>query len=772
MIGKVISHYKILAKLGEGGMGVVYKVLDVKLDRHTVLKFLPPDLTRDRQAKERFIIEAKAASSLDHPNVCTIYEINETDDEQLFIAMAYYEGETLKEKVASGQLSVNSVIEIATQIASGLSRAHEAGIVHRDIKPSNLVITKRNEVKIIDFGLAKLAGQQHLTKSGATLGTVAYMSPEQAQGMPVDHRTDIWSLGVVMYEMLTGQLPFQGHYDQAVMYAIVNTDPQPVMQLRPETPEGLAQVVGKALNKNPAERYQHIDELLDELKAGGKQSASKALKQSPPSRKPALKKRGLLFIGATILLAALIYAGIHFLPKSPQRFDAIAVLPLQNLSGDPEQEYFADGMTEALIANLAKIKSLRVISRTSVMQFKNTREPLPEIAKKLNVDAVVEGSVTLAEGRVRVTAQLLDAVQDRHLWAENYDRNLRDVLALQSEVTDAIVSELRVQLTPQEQQLVTNVWPVDPEAYQLYLKGRAYINDSFAFEKALEAFQKATHLDPTFAEAYAGLALSYIAVREAYMVGKAPPQEIFPRAKAAALKAVALDNTIGEAYAALGNIKFHFDWDWQGAEQDFQHALKLEPQNTEILFHYSFYLVLRGRFDEGIAMRKRAIELDPLSALFGVTLGWCYRFARRYDEGIAHLREWIKMYPSQEFSYNYHIASNYVEAGMYPEAIAAGKKAGVSLQLAYIYAVSGKKAEALALLEELLEISKREYVEPMFIVIIYAALGDKEQAMQWLQKGYENRTPYMTYLKTEPGLDPLRSDPRFVELCRKMGLEE
>lgn len=281
MIGKVISHYKILAKLGEGGMGVVYKVLDVKLDRHTVLKFLPPDLTRDRQAKERFIIEAKAASSLDHPNVCTIYEINETDDEQLFIAMAYYEGETLKEKVASGQLSVNSVIEIATQIASGLARAHEAGIVHRDIKPSNLVITKRNEVKIIDFGLAKLAGQQHLTKSGATLGTVAYMSPEQAQGMPVDHRTDIWSLGVVMYEMLTGQLPFQGHYDQAVMYAIVNTDPQPVMQLRPETPEGLAQVVGKALNKNPAERYQHIDELLDELKAGGKQSASKALKQSP-----------------------------------------------------------------------------------------------------------------------------------------------------------------------------------------------------------------------------------------------------------------------------------------------------------------------------------------------------------------------------------------------------------------------------------------------------------------------------------------------------------
>ncbi|NUM76799.1 protein kinase [candidate division KSB1 bacterium] len=769
MIGRTISHYKILAKLGEGGMGVVYKALDVKLDRHVVLKFLPPDLTRDRQAKERFIIEAKAASSLDHPNVCTIYEINETAEGHLFIAMAYYDGETLKEQVARGRLQVESVLEIAKQIASGLSRAHEAGIVHRDIKPSNLVITKRNEVKIIDFGLAKLAGQQHLTKSGATLGTVAYMSPEQAQGLPVDHRTDIWSLGVVMYEMLTGQLPFQGHYDQAVMYGIVNTDPQPVMQLRPEAPEGLAQVVGKALNKNPAERYQHIDELLDELKVGGKQSASKALKQSSPSRKSALKKRGLLFIGATILLAALIYVGIHFLPKSPARFDSIAVLPLQNLSGDPEQEYFADGMTEALIANLAKIKSLRVISRTSVMQFKNTREPLPEIAKKLNVDAVVEGSVALAEGRVRVTAQLLDAVQDRHLWAENYDRNLRDVLALQSEVTDAIVSELRVQLTPQEQQQVTNVRPVDPEAYQHYLKGREYFNN-IAFEKGVENFQRAILLDPAFAPSYAGLATCYVWSRLAGPSGGPQPKEVYPRAKAAALKALSLDKNLGEAYAALAMIKFYYDWEWESPDQDFKHALDLEPQNMTIMVSYSGYLRFRGKFDEGIELLQKAIALDPLSPAYSMMIGRAYGLARRYNESIVKLQPLLEVYPNH-WAAIYQLAWNYYFKGMYEEALSFAKRGPELHQKIYIFARTGKRNEALKFLDELKDFSSRQYHDAFYTAVAYVGLGDYEQAFEYLNKAYLDRSSEMILLQIEPALDPIRSDPRYAELCRKMGLE-
>lgn len=769
MISQTVSHYRILSELCRGGMGVVYKALDVKLDRHVVLKFLPPDLTRDSQAKERFIIEAKAASSLDHPNVCTIYEINETAEGHLFIAMAYYDGETLKEQVARGRLQVESVLEIAQQIASGLSRAHEAGIVHRDIKPSNLVITKRNEVKIIDFGLAKLAGQQHLTKSGATLGTVAYMSPEQAQGLPVDHRTDIWSLGVVMYEMLTGQLPFQGHYDQAVMYAIVNTDPQPLMQLRPEAPASLAQVVGKALNKNPAERYQHIDELLDELKVGGKQSASKALKRSSPSRKPVLKKRGLLFIGATILLAALIYAGIHFLPKSPARFASIAVLPLQNLSGDTEQEYFADGMTEALIANLAKIKSLRVISRTSIMTYKNARKPLPEIAKELNVDAVVEGSVALAEGRVRVTAQLIDAVQDRHLWAENYDRNLRDVLALQSEVVDAIAGELRIQLMPQEQ-LVTSVQPVDPEAYQHYLKGREYFNN-IAFEKGVESFQKAILLDPTFAPAYASLATCYIFMRMAGPGGGPLPREVYPRAKAAALKALAIDKNLAEAYTALAAIKYNYDGDWKGPEQDFKRALDLEPNNTITLLMYSSYLRFTRRFDEGMKLMQEAVSIDPLSPAYSMSFGRAFGLARRYDASIAKVQPLLELYPNH-WAVNYQMAWNYYFKDMHKEALAYADRGPELHQKIYIYARAGRRDEALKFLDELKDFSSHQYHDAFYTAVAYIGLGDYEQAFEYLNQAYLDRSSEMILLTIEPALDPIRPDPRYAELCRKMGLEE
>jgi len=386
MLGQIISHYKILEKLGAGGMGVVYKAQDLKLDRFVVLKFLSSDLTRDEKAKERFIVEAKAASALDHPNVCTIYEINETDDGRLFIAMAYYDGETLAAKIKqqkeNSKASLDWAIDITVQIASGLSRAHEAGIVHRDIKPANVIITKRHEVKILDFGLAKLAGQQHLTKSGATLGTIAYMSPQQAQGLEVDHRTDIWSLGVVMYEMLTGQLPFQGHYDQAVMYAIVNVAPAAVRSLRSEVSGRLAAIIEKALAKKLDERYQHIDGLLEDLKSPTKKIASNPSVSAP---KLGNKKKWYLYGSLLVFLAALIFAGYYFFQKSTQTIDSIAVLPLQNLSGDPEQEYFADGMTEALIMNLAKIKSLRVISRTSVMQFKKTHEPLPEIAKSPSI---------------------------------------------------------------------------------------------------------------------------------------------------------------------------------------------------------------------------------------------------------------------------------------------------------------------------------------------------------------------------------------------------
>ncbi|NUO80613.1 protein kinase [candidate division KSB1 bacterium] len=771
MLGQILSHYKILSKLGEGGMGVVYKAEDLRLGRNVVLKFLAPHLTRDAQALERFSNEAKTASSLDHPNICTIYEIGETEDERMFIAMAYYEGETLAQQAARGNLQVERAVEIATQIANGLACAHEAGITHRDVKPANVIITKRGEVKLLDFGLAKLAGQQHLTKTGATLGTVAYMSPEQAQGLPVDQRTDIWSLGVVFYEMLAGKLPFEGEYDQAILYAVVNVDHTPIAKLRPDLPSNLAQVIDKALAKRPAERYQRVEDLLVDLKTPSAPHArTQALSKLSNLRKVFSPKRFAWLSGILGLLAVMFFGAKYLLTPKEPRFDSIAVLPLQNLSGDPEQEYFADGMTEALIANLAKIKSLRVISRTSVMQFKNTREPLPEIAKKLNVDAVVEGSVTLADGRVRVTAQLIDAAQDRHLWAENYDRNLRDVLALQSEVTDAIVNELRVQLTTQEQQRVTNVRPVDPEAYQHYLKGREYFNN-YAFDKGIESFQQAINVDPAFASAYASLAMCYVWTRVAGPGGGAPPKEVFPRARAAAMKALALDENLGEAQAALAMVKFYYDWEWNSPEQYFKNAVGLEPQNTIILLSYTSYLTLAGRFDEGIAILKKAIALDPLSPVFSTIIGRTYGLARRYDESIVSLRPLLEVYPNH-FAVIYQMGWNYLFKGMYQEALAYADEGPTFHHRIYIYAVAGKRDKALKLLDELLEFSRRQYHDAFWTAVAYVGLGDHEMAFEWLNKAYEERSVSLVFLKTEPALDPLRSDPRFVELCRKTGLEE
>jgi len=560
MTGKIISHYKILEKLGGGGMGVVYKAEDAKLKRSVALKFLPFDLTRDDEAKERFVHEAQAASALDHPNICNIHEIDETADGQIFICMAYYEGETLKKKVASGKatpagLQVANTIDIAMQIAQGLARAHEAGITHRDIKPANIMITNRGEVKIVDFGLAKLAGRTKITKSGTTMGTVAYMSPEQAQGAETDHRTDIWSLGVVLYEMLTGQLPFRGEYEMAMMYSIVNTDPKTVRSLRSEVSVGLEQIINKALAKKPEERYQQIDELLADLKSPTQKSESK---KPFSTRKLAIGRRGYLYAGLAVLILGVVLAGIFLRPKSAEAIDSIAVLPLENMTGDPNQEYFVDGMTEALIANLAKISSLRVISRTSIMQYKKARKSLPDIAKELNVAAIVEGSVLRSDGRVRITAQLIDAPKDRHMWANSYDRDLRDVLALQSEVTTAIVREIQVKLTPQEQTQLTKTRTVTPQAYDAYLQGRYFLKkwteeDS---KKALKYFQEAIELDPTYAQAHAGLADYYT---QSSFWGFIFPKDSYPKAKAAAAKALELDETIAEAHNTLAQIKLVFD---------------------------------------------------------------------------------------------------------------------------------------------------------------------------------------------------------------------
>jgi len=554
MIGKIISHYRILEKLGEGGMGVVYKAQDTKLDRIVALKFLPKHLLYDSEAKTRFENEAKSASALNHTNITTIYEIDEVEGE-CFICMEYAEGKSVKELIKEKTFSIEEILNISIQIAEGLNAAHKKSIVHRDIKSDNIMLTDEGLVKIMDFGLAKLRGVSKLTKTGTTLGTMHYMSPEQVQGTEVDERSDIFSFGVVLYEMITGQLPFKGEHEAAVIYSILNEAPEPLARYKAGVPGELQRVVDKALAKNRDERYQHVDEMIADLK-----SIRRKLETTPTvheSGKPKrLKKRSAyIYANFAFLIVILILIKLFFFTPSRTPIDSLAVLPLQNLSGDVNQEYFSDGMTEALITELQKIKSLRVISRTSVMRYKKTEKLLPEIAKDLNVKGVVEGSVSREGDIVRVSVQLIQASPEKHLWARNFDRPMQNILALQSEVAQAIANEIGASLTPQERTRLTSSRPVSPESYQLYLKGCFFWNKATApaAEKSVEYFQQAIEKDSNFAAPHAALADAYALLGQMAALSQA---EYVPKQKKAVMKALEIDDGMGEAHTqAWGSSK-------------------------------------------------------------------------------------------------------------------------------------------------------------------------------------------------------------------------
>ncbi|RKY95299.1 MAG: protein kinase, partial [Ignavibacteriae bacterium] len=510
MIGKTISHYKILEKLGGGGMGVVYKAEDTKLDRTVALKFLPQHLHLDKEAEQRFISEAKSASSFDHPNICTIHDIGKTDDDQLFIAMASYEGETLKKKLDKGPVNVEEAIDIATQIAEGLKKAHQKGIVHRDIKPANIFITNDGLVKILDFGLAKVSSQAQITTMGTTMGTVAYMSPEQTKGEEVDQRTDIWSFGVVLYEMLSGELPFKGDYEQAIIYSILNEEPKAITGIRSSLTLELEQIINKMLSKKINERYASGDNLLVDLQKVSKEIKTGIKTSGSNKNKKASNKKYILGSAILLILSVILLFVLNPPSEEGHIIKSLAVLPLDNFSHDPDQEYFVDGMTEALITELSKIQSLTVISRTSVMQFKGTKKTLPEIAKELNVDAIIEGSALLLNDKVRISAQLVDAF-DKHRWAESYDRNLEDVFTIHHEVAIDIAREVQKNIMSQDKMLSPNQYPKNSEVYQLYLKGRyfLYLYTYDSQKKAIQYFEQVIKLDPDYALGYAGLADVY-----------------------------------------------------------------------------------------------------------------------------------------------------------------------------------------------------------------------------------------------------------------------
>jgi len=765
MIGHTISHYIILEHIGAGGMGVVYKAEDTKLKRLVALKFLPAAFATDPTTKERFINEAQSASALEHPNICNIHEIDESEDGQLFISMAYYEGETLQNKIKYERLRSKEAIEYTLQIAEGLRKAHEKGIIHRDIKPANIIITNDEEAKILDFGLAKFRGQSKLSKSGSTLGTVAYMSPEQARGEEVDYRTDIWSLGVMLCEMVTGELPFNGEYEQGLVYAIINEDPDlSKMSDIPNSVE-IKSIIQKCLTKDLNKRYQHIDMLVNDLKDIGEEVNSVHIKKSKNNR--------LIVYPLILITLLIILIGAYFISPSEESIDSIAVLPLANHSGDPSQEYFSDGMTEAIISELANIKALKVISRTSAMCYKNTDKLLPEIANELNVEAILEGSILRVGEKVRITAQLIKADEDQHLWAKNYERDLKNILLLQREVAQDIVDGVKVSLSEQEKGALSSERSIVPQAYEAYLQGKYHWNkrSEADLNKSIQYFEKAIEIDSNYAEAYAGLAQTYIVmVAWNFMDAK----EGDAKSSIYAKKALELNDRLSSGYVALG-ANLEQKWRWKEAEEAYKKAIELSPNNATAHQWYSEILTPLGRHQEAIYEMQIARDLDPLSEIIIHNSGLTYCFAREYNAAKHYFNRIISL--NEDFGNPHYF--------LYLISLANSE---YDMAIKHIKDMFSKDEE----MKNLIDTTERTYqtkgingyrrwvieymkshpedMVPYEISIHYAALSEPDSAFKWLEMQYTNKTNFIRHLNVDPLWDNLRSDPRFNDLLRRMNL--
>jgi TolB-like protein/Tfp pilus assembly protein PilF/predicted Ser/Thr protein kinase len=791
VINHKISHYRIIDKIGEGGMGVVYHAWDEKLHRDVALKFMPVASPKDKRAQERLVREARAASALNHPHICTIYEVDEADGEA-YIAMEYVQGRPLSKQIPSDGLPAGAVTRYGAQIADALAHAHEHGVVHRDLKSSNILITPEGQVKVLDFGLAKrqVANEADvqtrsgasLTPAGAVVGTLHYIAPEVFRGEPADARSDIWALGVVLYEMAAGKRPFEAHTAYELGSAILREPPAP---LATAPPPALCAMIERCLAKEPGQRYQHASEVRAALEAIGTNTASISLPPTAPVptglAARALSRRSLLMFGAVVGASLLVLVGLKLAQKGrgggSGKIQSLAVLPLENLSGDAKQDYFADGMTDALITELSQVRALRVISRTSVMQYKGVRKPIPQIARELHVDAVVEGSVVRSGDRVRISAELIQAANEQNLWAQKYERDFSDVLALQSDVASAIVGEIQIKLTQQEQTRLVTTRPVVPAAYDAYLQGRDYASKRTgdALSQSLRYFQQAIKLDPTYAPAYAGLADTYALLSD---YGSGSPTELLPKAEEAANKAVQLDDNLAEAHASLGHSRYsHLEW--AGVASEYQRAIELNPGYAPAHHWYAIFLAETGREEEGLAEIALAEELDPRSQIISANVAWCYYLAGRYDQAIEQARKTIELNPSFPGGHEY-LAQAYLEKGMYQETFEEFQKA-LSLsrgetpyqaELANAYAAAGRKQDARRMLQALLELSRHQYVSPYSLAFVYAGLGDKDQVFDWLNKAYEERSVHLMSIQVHPRFASLRSDPRFEALVRRIGLPE
>jgi len=756
-------------------MGVVYKAEDTKLKRTVALKFLPPELTHIPDVKDRFMREAQAAAALDHPNICTVYEFDEAE-EKTFISMAYVEGQSLRKKLESGPLELDEALRIATQVAEGLQIAHKKGIVHRDIKSSNIMVDDRNQAKIMDFGLARMTGGTLLTKEGTAMGTIAYMSPEQARGEAVDHRSDIWSFGVVLYEMFGGQLPFKGEHDQGVVYSILNKKPKPITELRSEIPVSIGQVVDKALEKDPDKRYQNTEDLLDDLKSISAGIVPEEIKVRLRKAKLRRRKRAILYAGAAGMVIVIAVLALTLFTGRAEAIDSIAVLPLENLTGDTEKEFFVDVATEELIGKLGQISGLRrVISRTTVMKYKETDKTLSEIARELNVDCVVEGSVQQAGDIVRIQVRLIDALpEEQNLWGQTYERAMSDVLVMYGEMARAIADKARINLTDDELTRLTNASQVDPESYDAYLKGLAYRDKATpeGLKIALQYFDLAIEIDPNNALAHVGIANVW-ALR--YQFGMVPRQEAMPLITTPLEKALELDNTLAYAYVELGGYRCFTEWDWEGAEKELQQAIRLNPNDAGAHYVYSHLLCIMGRTEEALPQSELALELDPLSPGCYLFYGIVLRYHRRYDDAIAAFRTVLEIEPNFPFGL-VNLAMTLGQKGLHDEQLAINRKIlAYDAELTEALEDGFEKAGNKGAYRAIADLMAERYGKPgnsvpaLNISNTYLDAGEYDLAIDWLEKAYEEHDPSLPYLGL-PEYDPLRSDPRFQDLLRKMSL--